>query len=435
MHPPEYRSTAAARRRGALLTGPVSLAHETAWFEALATRVRAAPAEMADPAALARAGGVAAAELEARLYRHAHLTSAAWLARLRIEAVARALRETASPFTGIAEDAGFATPVCCARAFEHGMRMTPEAYRRLVRPRRGAHAGRPAFELNLPDAYRATEVLRFHARDPEGSSERVTDRTLVKALTTSDGAVVLEIELTSRTARCHAHAPRALGAAARAELHARALRLLGLSIDVAAFEAQVEHDQAFAPLLAKRRGLRLPLMADAFEGLCWAIVGQQINVAFATSLRRTLIELAGTRIDGMLAHPSPGRVAALDETALTTRRCSRAKARYLIGAARAIAGGALALESLGAGSAVAAELALTDLYGVGTWTARYTLMRGAGFADCAPVGDVALAAALQKWRRLDTRPNPAAVEDLLRQFSPFRSLATGHFWASLKDDT
>jgi 3-methyladenine DNA glycosylase/8-oxoguanine DNA glycosylase len=76
---------------------------------------------------------------------------------------------------------------------------------------------------------------------------------------------------------------------------------------------------------------------------------------------------------------------------------------------------------------------LRGLRGVGPWTARYTLMRGAGFADCAPIGDVALAAALQKLVAADERPDAAEVERLMQPWAPHRSLATCHLWASLKE--
>jgi 3-methyladenine DNA glycosylase/8-oxoguanine DNA glycosylase len=85
------------------------------------------------------------------------------------------------------------------------------------------------------------------------------------------------------------------------------------------------------------------------------------------------------------------------------------------------------------GSALAAERELTRVRGIGVWTARYMLMRGAGFADCAPVGDVALAAALQKLHGRDARPAAGEVETLMQSFSPYRSLATCHLWASLKE--
>ena len=99
----------------------------------------------------------------------------------------------------------------------------------------------------------------------------------------------------------------------------------------------------------------------------------------------------------------------------------------------AVVAGELAPDTIADGSAIAAEQRLTKVRGIGTWTARYTLMRGAGFADCAPVGDVALASALQKFNATQTRPGPKEVETLMQPFSPYRSLATCHLWASLRD--
>ncbi|HEY5084484.1 MAG TPA: hypothetical protein VII48_08190, partial [Rhizomicrobium sp.] len=78
------------------------------------------------------------------------------------------------------------------------------------------------------------------------------------------------------------------------------------------------------------------------------------------------------------------------------------------------------------------EKKLTALHGVGTWTARYTMLRG-GFADAAPVGDSALATALQRLHKLKERPDQAETAKLMAQFSPHRSLATMHLWISLKE--
>ena len=69
----------------------------------------------------------------------------------------------------------------------------------------------------------------------------------------------------------------------------------------------------------------------------------------------------------------------------------------------AMARGDLDIENLPRGSALAAEKKLTALHGIGTWTARYVMMR-VGFADAAPVGDSALATALQKLHKLPERP-------------------------------
>ena len=102
-------------------------------------------------------------------------------------------------------------------------------------------------------------------------------------------------------------------------------------------------------------------------------------------LRREMVELAGEKIGDMRAHPTPERVANIDVSALASRRYSRSKAQYLVDAAQAVAERRLDIENLGEGSAIAAEKALTAQRGIGTWTARYVLMRG-GFADAAPGG-------------------------------------------------
>jgi 3-methyladenine DNA glycosylase/8-oxoguanine DNA glycosylase len=135
----------------------------------------------------------------------------------------------------------------------------------------------------------------------------------------------------------------------------------------------------------------------------------------------------------MRAHPTAEHVAALDPKDLTVRKFSRSKAEYVIEAARQVAEGKLDAEKLGDGSAVAAEKTLTRIRGIGTWTARYMLLRGAGFADCAPAGDSALATALQRLHQSAERPDVKETETLMREYSPHRSLATAHLWASLKD--
>ncbi|HEX5045708.1 MAG TPA: Ada metal-binding domain-containing protein [Gammaproteobacteria bacterium] len=397
---------------------------DIALFEALAARVRARPGEHADAAALARACGVSQTKLGDLLRVHAHMTPAPWLKREQVRAAGRLLLESDQRVVDVGHAAGFESESAFHRQFLAITRMTPGAYRGLN--------GASVFMLQLPAGYRAAEVLGYHARDPASPCERVDGGKIFKALALDGAAAVLEMSLEPQAAWCRVHANDKLGTGAIATAHAVALRMLGLTGDVTGFETRAARDARMAPLLARRAGLRLPLTPTEFEGLAWAVIGQQINIAFASSLRRELLELAGTPVRGMVAHPSAARVAEMRVTDLTKRRFSRSKAEYLIGAAQAVAAGDLA-PALAERSAVAAERELVRIRGIGTWTARYVLMRGAGFADCAPVGDVALAAALQKLTAADTRPAPDEVERLMQPFAPHRSLATFHLWASLRD--
>jgi AraC family transcriptional regulator of adaptative response / DNA-3-methyladenine glycosylase II len=395
-------------------------------FEGLAARVRAAPADYADAAALARACGVSQTKLGDLLRVHAHMTPAVWLKREHVHAACRLLLDTQQRVVEVGHAAGFESESAFHRQFLALTRMTPGAYRGLN--------GASVFMLQLPAGYRAQEILAYHARDPASPCERADGAKLHKALALGDRkAAVLEIALEPQVAWCRVHSDDTLESRDIETVHAAAVRMLGLSIDVTAFEARGARDPRMAALLARRRGLRLPLTPTGFDGLCWAIIGQQINIAFASSLRRELLGIAGIPIRGMVAHPEAARVAEIPVAELTKRRFSRSKAEYLVGAAQAVASGTLAAENLARGSAVAAERDLTNVRGIGTWTARYMLMRGAGFADCAPVGDVALAAALQKITAASSRPTHKEVEVLMLPFAPYRSLATIHLWASLKD--
>ena len=398
---------------------------EAALFEALAARVRAAPATFSDAAALARVCGVSQTKLGELMRRHAHMTPALWLKREHVRAACRLLLETEQRVVDVGHAAGFESESAFHRQFLALMRMTPGAYRGLN--------GASVFLVQLPPRYRSEEVLAYHARDPASPCERVRGATVMKALSVAGGPAVLEISLEQDAAWCRVHAARPLEHRGIADVHAAALRMLGLNADVTGFEARAGRSPSFAALIARRPGLRLPLTPTVFDGLCWAIIGQQINVAFASALRREILLLAGDEFGGMRSHPPAERVAELSATELNARRFSRAKAEYLIGAARAVASGALSIETLPDASAVTAERSLERLHGVGKWTARYTLMRGAGFADCAPVGDVALAAALQRLTQSVERPAPEQVEALMRPFAPHRSIATFHLWASLRD--
>ena len=389
-----------------------------ALFTGLAARVSANPENFADASALAKATGVSLTKLGDLFRDHAHLAPAQWLRRMRVKQAATELLGGKDKVAEIGFGAGFESESVFHRQFLSQMRMTPGAYRALD--------GAQVFLLHLPAGYRAKEILAYHARDPESRSERAEGNRIWKAIHTPDAPAVLEISIEPGQAWVKVHADRKLGRASMAILHAAAIKVLALTNDVTPFETR------HAAFVAPRRGLRMPLLPTGFDALCWGIIGQQINVKFAASLRRELVDIAGEKIGDMRVHPTPESVANMDVGALTSRRYSRSKAQYLLDAAQAVADRRLDIEGLTEGSALAAEKALTAQRGIGTWTARYVLMRG-GFADAAPVGDSALATALQRLHKLPERPDADQTARLMSHYAPHRSLATMHLWVSLKE--
>lgn len=74
---------------------------------------------------------------------------------------------------------------------------------------------------------------------------------------------------------------------------------------------------------------------------------------------------------------------------------------------------------------------LLKVKGLGPWTVNYAMLRGYGHADCSLHGNVAVRAAIAKLWGHETRPDTAATEVFLRQYSPHRTMAAAHLWASL----
>jgi AraC family transcriptional regulator of adaptative response / DNA-3-methyladenine glycosylase II len=212
------------------------------------------------------------------------------------------------------------------------------------------------------------------------------------------------------------------------EAHGVVAGLAGLEQDAAGF-VRLARRLGLARLTSRRAGLRLSQTPTVFDGLLWAVIGQQVNLAFASTLRRRLIELAGTPVgEGLIAPPTPAAVAALEPEALRPLQFSRQKAAVIINLARLIAGGEWDVAALRGMSATRAERTLLAQHGLGPWSVNYIMMRSLGFADCVPYGDTGVTSGLQALLRLDERPDVDATKRLMAVFSPYRSLATAHLW-------
>lgn len=288
------------------------------------------------------------------------------------------------------------------------------------------------FTLALPAHYRLHDVLAFHSRDTESVAEEVSADRLRKGMLLDGVPVVLDIALSPTSASCAVQADGKLSKAAQAQVREAALSILGLRIDPEPFSAFAAKDKIFGPLTRAQPGLRIVQSATVFEALTWAIIGQQINLSFAIALRRTFILQAGRRHSGGLwCYPAAADVARLEIDDLTSRKFSRAKAETLLRLARLVADGELDLDVSPSNSIERISAALLAVKGIGPWTVNYGLLRGYGYADCSLHGDVAIRAAVQALLGEEVKPDIPRTEKILARYSPHRTMAAAHLWASL----
>jgi len=277
----------------------------------------------------------------------------------------------------------------------------------------------PGFVLPLPEGYRSEEVLAFYGRDVPGISEQVFPGGLHKAMLIDGQPVEIVIQFHNALAACSVDSGNPDAAKHAVE------RMLGLTLDATAFEQRFLDDPLLGAVIQRQRGLRIPLTPTPWEALSWAIMGQQISVQMAVLLRRELIRATGhPHANGLYAHPSAETVARLSVETLRSLKFSKPKAEYLIAAAQAVASGDVPLTE-------ESSALLTGIRGIGPWTLQYLFLRGLGLPDCLPAGDVGLARGLE--RLSGKRPSEREVKQMMARYAPFRSLATYHVWASLKD--
>ena len=432
-HPPKpenvtlFRTEAECRRRAC---GPASAAAPTF---IIAARTKTSPCSKGWPrgcanrrtispmlAALARAAGVSQTKLGELFRDHAHLAPAQWLRRERVRQAAAGFADQPDKVVDIGFGAGFESESVFHRQF---LSLHPDDARAPIAPWTARHLPAAASRrLSRPGSSglsrpRSRRPVRTQRRQPhlEGAADRRRSRRAGN-------------DAGERRAPGPASMPSASsGRAAMAFLHEAALRMLGLNNEVTPFESR------HAGLAARRRGLRLPNLPTGFDSLAWGIIGQQINIKFAGSLRREIIEMAGEKI-GDDARPSHRRSGGESRMcARCTSGAFRAPRRsYLIDAAAADGRGELDIESLHRGSAVAAEKKLTAQRGIGLWTARYVMLRG-GFRRRRPGGRQRPGHRPATLHRLQERPDQEETAKLMAAFAPHRSLATMHLWNSLKD--
>jgi len=282
---------------------------EEALIEGLVARVARDPGAYRSTGALATAIGVGASKLHELVRAHYHTTPATLLNRARVAAAQAALLAGSSQVAEIAFAVGFESLSTFNDNFRRYAALTPLDYRRLRE--------QSAFTLTLPQNYPTDRIVRYLGRDRQSVTERVAGQVYTTVLRVDDkvsrcAAVPVTVSFAPGVAHCRIAGACALDTAGRAQVHGLLLRILGLTNDPARFEAQIADVADLAPLLVGQQGLRVPLIADPFDALVWAITGQQITLAFAYALRRRLIERIGDAVyDGLHTPPRIDRARLL----------------------------------------------------------------------------------------------------------------------------
>lgn len=165
---------------------------------------------------------------------------------------------------------------------------------------------------------------------------------------------------------------------------------------------------------------------DHFSMLVRAIVFQQLSTKAATTIHTRLIDcMPGSG-------PTPAALATVTDNQLRAAGLSRQKAAYLRDLCEKVASGVVPLEAVDTMTDEEVITALTQVKGIGRWTAEMFLIFRLQRPDVLPVGDLGIVNAIQKAYRLRKKPTPDRMRKLGEAWRPYRSVATWYLWRSLE---
>jgi DNA-3-methyladenine glycosylase II len=170
----------------------------------------------------------------------------------------------------------------------------------------------------------------------------------------------------------------------------------------------------------------LPVL-DAFGTLIFQVAGQQLSV----SATRTIVSRIEQYFGGHL--PSPAELLAADPHVLRDSGMSTRKGATLRALAERFLDGRLSDDALARMSDAEVEAALTEVPGIGPWTARGFLLVGLDRPDVFLSGDLALRRAVGRAYGFDHPPTDAEMVELSDRWRPYRSLAVSYLFASEYD--
>ncbi|WP_242671108.1 DNA-3-methyladenine glycosylase 2 family protein [Hylemonella gracilis] len=345
------------------------------------------------------------------------------------------LTDTTMPVSEVALAAGFGSLRRFNAAFAEYYRLKPSALRRHLDDTLAPTPDTVELRLDLRPPLLGHVLLQFLAARAVPGVERVDTEamTVVRSVRLSrpdDQDLLGWVE--ARLPPDNTERPQVrvrLSASlwpAIATLMPRLRRWLDLDADPAAIAAALGK-----ALGGPATGLRLPGTLDRFELAIRAVLGQQVTVAAARTLATRLIARFGEALppglgapDGVShAFPPPERLATatLDDIASLGMPARRAQALMTL----AQRWPTLAYAQ-GRGEVAAAIAELTELPGLGPWTAHYMLMRGWSWPDAFPPADVVLQQCME--HRAERPLKPSEVVTAAQAYAPYRSYAVLQLW-------
>ena len=266
-------------------------------------------------------------------------------------------------------------------------------------------------ELVLPavtpfDLERTVAALR---RRPSSLVEIFEDGEYRRMLTLAGQPRLLSVHMSGDAAVQVRGLDGPLSARERQEVADALDRILGLSFDLAPVQHAVDTEERLARVMAQVPGMKPPRFDSLWTTLLCVVPFQQVSLDAGMAVLNRLVRALGPTCEhaghAYYAFPPADQFAVADPETLRQCGLSQAKVRTLMGAAERIASGELSEQAIDRLDDAEAIRLLTQLPGIGPWSAHIILLRGFRRLSVFPAGDSGANGTLAKLFGLDA---PAA---------------------------
>ncbi|WP_442597156.1 DNA-3-methyladenine glycosylase family protein [Neobacillus sp. D3-1R] len=292
-------------------------------------------------------------------------------------------------------------------------------------------------EIYPPKEFNFEECLIFLGRSDQEVTHQVKKGILYKLIKVNESLILCKIKFVNH----YLHVEFLISPTSvysRKKVAEYIWEWFDLDQDLKEFYQLASQDKILKEIACKYDGLRIMCIPDLFEALVWAIMGQQINLTFAYTLKKRFVEQFGESLifegETFWLFPSFEKVASLSVDDLRKLQFTSRKAEYIMDIAKAMANGELTKELLlQKKDHQQIHKTLMMRRGIGAWTADYVMMKCLHYTSSFPIADVGLHNAIKNLLGLEKKPTIKEIQEYAAGWDGWQAYATFYLWRSLYD--
>ncbi len=289
--------------------------------------------------------------------------------------------------------------------------------------------------IGIPTHFSFNETLSFLDRGFDECLYNLTGNTVSRLINLSDGIGIIKIYQKKDNLEVELQKAK-ISKYNLQEVKDYVIEWFDLTRNIEPFYKLLNKHKELSYFTKEYSGSRIISIPNLFEAICWAIIGQQINLTFAYKLKRLLVEKYGEKeiVNKQIyrSFPTPKILAKADRNDLIEMKFSRQKIDYLMNISNAFLDNQLSKEILlnckNKGERVER---LTAIKGIGIWSANYVLMKSIRDMSCITYGDSGLNKAIHTIFKTEKKSSKNEIDVIFKGFKNWESYLNFYLWKSL----